>query len=339
MAATLTSGRLSVTPLTIRNVASLEVLHAALAARRYMGDVAQSGWGGLEDGEDRLGRRSLSRAPGGDPILVTDPRRGPQRVEARLYFDEYDSALAKQSDNEIPTGYLFISNALDVVFVQNDGGIAALASGSLAVIKRTLIPALRALSVGESPPLVALGRPEGNVNPDLFLWLVNRYNSQGDGSARDLYAQLTLSDLRGLNAADVDDRNTRMYREALISRATVQGAILEAGSSLGPVTLAVDDELFGVHADFTLRQDGGFSVQKGESYYYAGLGPALERYTPRYLVDDVAFGIVPRIEKAHADDTEWRDSGRANFMERVRALQNAPLSVGDAEESEAGSNG
>jgi hypothetical protein len=328
-----------VTPLTIGNVASLEVLHAALVERRYQGDIAQSGWGGLEDGEDRLGRRSLSRAPGGDPTLVSDPRRGPKRVEARLYFDEYDSALAKQSDNEIPTGYLYISNALDVVFVEVEEGVAALASGSTAVIKRTLIPALRALKVGDTPPTVALGRPQGNVDPDLFLWLVSRYNNQSDAGARDLHAQLSLSDLRGLNAADVDDRNTRMYKEAVITRATVQAAITEAGSALGPVTLAVDDELFGLHADFTLRQDGGFSVQKGESYYYVGVGPTMERYIPRYLVDDVAFGIMPRIEKAHADDREWHESGRIAFMRRVRAMQNAPLSLGDAEETESGASG
>jgi hypothetical protein len=247
--------------------------------------------------------------------------RGPERVEARLYFDRFDAALQRQADNEIRDEYLYISDAVDVLFTESDAGISVLASSTnYATLSRVVLPALRRLmpSPDKSP---FIGRPEGDVDGDLFLWLVARCN--GD---RQLTSQIELYDLRALTAADLADRPARFLRECLISRPAIQAAITEAGAEFGPVKLGVQDQLTELYVDFELRRDGSFTVHRGNSSYDDPEVPA--NLFGRFIVDDVAFSIVPRLEQAHAQDRAWHTGGRTEFLREVRAMfQQGPLGL------------
>jgi hypothetical protein len=228
VASTLTTGHLGVTPLIMPGIHDLADLTSALASQRYEGSVHTPGWGSLEDDEGRLNRRLSNRPAGGEPRYVINPRRGPERVEARLYFDKYDSSLAKQADGEIQDEYLYVSDAVDLVFTNAEEGIAALASSTnYALLTRVVVPALSRLPLKDGPVDAFIGRYQGAIDGDLFLWLVARYN--GD---RQLTPQIHLYDLRALYAADTADRQTRLMRECIITRPTIQAAVTEPGCTV-----------------------------------------------------------------------------------------------------------
>ncbi len=184
MAATLTEGRIGVTPLALRTVMNLEELRAVLASHRYNGELQRPGWGSLRDSEERLGRRLKQRPPGGEPLHVREPRLGPERLEARLYFDRLDTRLERQADEQIDPQYLYISDAIDVIFTEADGGhLNVLASSTnRADLHHFLVPALTELRrPGDDNFDVIFGRLQGGIDPDLPLWLTmgTRYSRLG----------------------------------------------------------------------------------------------------------------------------------------------------------------
>ena len=322
MSGVITSGHVNVTPLQIKAGVPLTELRARMRENRYVGDIHHPGWGGITDDDNRLDTRAAQRPRGGTPTIINADDRKPTRLVARLYYDKFDRALARQLGDGVPDEYLYRLDAVDLILSHNGEVIDVLASTqSAADLQNVVIPALQNLGGDDTPFTVVHHSADGEFPSDFFFWILFRFN--GD---RQLTRDLELAGLRTVNSQDSAYRRVRVYEDAETDRREVLAMISNVANRYGPAKLAVTSKKLALFADFEIRRDGGFSPFIENSGYNDG-SPYDRAAFGQRICEDLAYSLIPSLRRAWQRDKAWYETDRQRFIDDSKAALNASTGV------------
>jgi hypothetical protein len=242
--------------------ATLEDIFEALRSKPYEGPPG-SGWGGVL-GDESHDSPAVMRAAPGAPGLGT-VRSGV--LSTRFLTDHYSVRLARQFDDEmletLPASYTHELLATDVL-VYGEKTTTVLVGTHNAVERDRVMKALATAvaTAGGGPPDVDVAHPSFVCDPDFFLWLIYRQNSNAKVST-----SIELLGIRYARAMNQANQRVDFRDSASMDRAELLTVIGQAGSRFGSAKVMLLHRGLDLELDVHLSIDGSFSPFIGTSFY------------------------------------------------------------------------
>lgn len=303
-----TSGPLAVTIAQLETKASLASISGAMVKQRpsYKGLIP--GWGSIHDSDDNLADFAPAPTPG-DPTIEAATGQYAERLFARLYYWVPD----RNAKRYAPTADLQRVSRLRacdfmLTRISATSVLVAISTRNQSDLEHIAKPSLQAavLGVDQNAQLLLDTSPLDLNTPDIFMWLLQRYDEN-----RQLTGTLELANVREITSRDPLSRGANLSQGVDLSRRELLALITNDAIAFGPAKLVTYESVSDGYIDMELFVDGGFAVHTGESHYKDVMGRSV--IGPRTL-EDLVFAVVPSLRSAYQSDKAWQAGGRKKFI-------------------------
>jgi hypothetical protein len=328
--APLNYGQISVTPITVRTTASLEQMRKAANNRPPWQDVVGAGWGSVYDDPGPVNHPATYPIEAGNASIAPEEQYTPEHLRARVYWRESDKKAQELLGQATGPEVLRIA-AADVLISESveDNEYQCLVSvRNPTTLKRHIVPALEDLLQSIDPDATV----EPDVSPlaltdsDFFRWLLYRGHEDPQ-----LNEHITVVVVRDIAGKDGQMRPTTVTRGADLDRPELIALIMAAHIDFGPIKVAIKDSELKLEAEFELRDDGGFNVLRGSSWYRPEDAPHDEKGLR--LVTDLAFKVVPEMRACWNKDNAWTQENREKSIDNaIEVMEKALLALREQRE-------
>lgn len=313
----LTKGQLNVRIYKLRTSLSLDKIYDSAVANRYPidPDHQTTGWGSSWDAEHHIGEIVTTPFEGGKPQRVTRGDGTAEKLRLRFYWDSLSSTLKKAYGEDTGWRQFHKRDGFDVVIV--DGGkdedhSAIVSTRETSQTRTDVIPALEnLLRVGDPGATISSDALPEELEPDLFLWLLHRKKTD----TKVVGPGLTITDVNEVDSFDSQKRRGKYGSGAGDDRVDLLAMIAKGHARLGPAKISVHDDLDPeANFDMHLFHDGGFSVFRTSRYKDHAVADPNSNVFGHRLVEDVFESVLPRIRTTYRNDSDWRSTGRAEYI-------------------------
>lgn len=247
------------------------------------------------------------------PLIIPATDRHPERLHARFYFyespkylrDEYPTA-SEQEQHQLLAIDVLISRVAGtasqflMLFSASDSN--RVKRGPYSSLQTQILAAdASAVSQIDSSPLHL-------ITPDIFLWLLTKLRQP------QLDQDTTLAKIESVAGEDSGYRVTALTKGVDLDRPAFLTAVAEV-DRLGPARLKLINKPMRGRVMFDLYLNGGFRLVTNSTRYRDVQDDGEEKRWR--AVNDLAYVLIPLIQRLYKNDSEWSTTGRTAEVRRA----------------------
>ncbi|MBH0129348.1 hypothetical protein [Salinibacterium sp. NK8237] len=315
--ATISTGRVSITPMRATTSATLNQICAQLGNNPPVVASLSPGWAIFDETDAGIGVIGGSPSNLAHPHIYPQDGAHPERLIARYYHWVHDAsreavlAAAGISPTLFETHRL---EAVDFVFSEENSSNDYLVLASTRTeseLNPPIASVLNAmLSIDPSSEFDSITQSAIHVGgSDFFLWMVERRTTNPV-----VDANLTIASITGIETRDNRARQNLLRDEIDGDRANFLTAVAD-GHDLGPIRFTIRIPSIPAKISLTLWADGSFTLLLSGTHYAVKAGVQNESLQAVY---DLAYVHLPRLIAFYRADTDWTTSRRLAYRTQAR---------------------